>query len=294
MKRRLFAIVVALCAVVSFSTYVSASHRQNRNTTKSVVVGSSQKQKNFNVGTFKSLAVSSGIEVIYTVSSKTSVRVEASTPKLLSRVKVVCSDNKLQIGLVQNTSIKNGNNKITAYVSGPALNALSASSGSRFKTKSSLNVTGDLVVNSSSGAEINLMSVSCGNMTLHATSGSEIFIADCRSGASTMTTSSGSEIEIDKIVCSSISSSGGSGSEIEINAANVKGSTSFCGSSGSSFRISGSGSHVDFSVTSGAEVKARRFAAKTGVAIAARSGGDIECNVDRLEQPNKKIKNARR
>lgn len=295
--------ILALLLVITFLSVpvVSARTTQKKkrtNQTTTTVVKNATSERTYNVTRFSGISVSSGIEVVYTVSSKVNVTVKATTPELLQRVEVNNIDGVLSFGMRRqkgrNNSFNMGSNRVVAYVSGPSLSSVSVSSGGEFATKNRFDVSASLTLTASSGGEISLASVSFGSsMAVSTSSGAEISVDNANGGDISVNTSSGSEVEFGTVTCKSIAATGSSGSEISFSQATVKGTTSYSGSSGSEFKIVGSGSHVDFNVSSGAEVKARRFAAKTGVAVSSRSGGDIECNVDRLEQPKSRIKNNR-
>lgn len=297
MKTRILAILLAI-TFLSGSGVSAHTRQKNKQNTKStaLVEKNVTTERTYDVTRFSGVSVSAGIKVIYTVSSKVNVTVKATTPELLKRVRVENVNGILSFGIRKKNGRNNGmgaGNMVVAYVSGPSLSSVSASSSGEFKTRSGFNVSEPMTLTTSSSGEISLASVSFSSMEISASSSSEISVDSATGGEIVVHTSSGSEVEFGTASCKSILATGSSGSEISFSRATVKGSTTFSGSSGSEFKIAGSGSHVDFNVSSGAEVKARRFVAKTGVAVSSRSGGDIDCNVDRLEQPSRKIKNNR-
>ncbi len=308
--------LILLCIALMMPCGVSAKKVVSQSSdreSKAAVVGVGDAEKTYNVGAFQSVSVSTGVSVVYTVGRENRVKVVATSSKLLNLVEVKSVNGKLSIGIKPNSGRIKG--KVTAYVSGQSPSRVSVSSGADFKSKSRFDLTGGsfeasassggsidipyvkavgLTLKSSSSSDIDINGCNTGTVSLTASSGSDIEINSCNTSTVSLTASSGSDIEIKSLNGSEVTASTSSGADIKISKASVSGTTTYKGSSGSSFKISGSGRHVNFTVSSGADVNAEDFSARTGVVSASTSGGNIKCNVQDLEVAHGKIKNKKR
>jgi hypothetical protein len=107
-----------------------------------------------NVGDFKGVKVSMGIELLLQQGDKDAVAVSSSKPEYQDRIKTVVEGGVLKIYIDDNGDSKwRRNIKFRAYVSIRQLEELTASSGATVKTGSAINIS-KLDLDASSGAII--------------------------------------------------------------------------------------------------------------------------------------------
>lgn len=128
-------------------------------------------KKSFNVSTWKSIDVSSGIDVKYTIGDKQSILVE-TTSDILEHLIVKVEDGELKL-TIKAKSINNMDCNVS--ITGPALYGIETSSGAVITLENDMTLTGGkLDLEASSGSLINLKSVNVAGIDIEASTGSVI------------------------------------------------------------------------------------------------------------------------
>ena len=222
MKARI-GILVVLCTVLSCtsSTSVANAGKQNRE-----------------VGTFRNIKSSSGINVYFTQEQPQNVRIETENVDendVITEVK----DGTLVIKMKNNNNWGNKiRRSVKVYISAPVLEGLDISSGSDFfadnlkstnfnisSTSGSdvkignLTVDNEVKISSSSGSDCNIKNLKANGCALSASSGSDMTLGVEISGKLTVSVSSASDIKLSgKAQSISISASSGA----DVNVRNLK------------------------------------------------------------------------
>lgn len=196
------------------------------------------------VAEFSKIKASRGVDVVLIQSVSQSVRVS-------------CDENVIQY---LTTKVKNGTLEITftenvrllkakrVYVSFVRMNDISASSGSKVKSKATLKLK-ELNVSASSGAHVNLL-VETLNCKLSASSGSHIFMKGSTQTLSTKV-NSGSNIDGKELIAVKCDASASSGSTCSVYASeNIVAKAS----SGGSISYYGQPKGIDINKSSGGSV----------------------------------------
>ena len=216
-----------------------------------VLVSDANAEKRTLSGSFTTIKISDGIDLMLTQGNEESIAVSASDQKYMERFKTEVVDGTLKIyydnkGMIWNSNEKR---KLKAYVSFKTLQQLDASSGANVNAKSILKLN-DLKMVFSSGAQFTGQ-VDIGEMEVSQNSGAEINISgkadklkvDINSGAMFK----GFDLAVD--YCDAKASSG-AGVRISVNKElNAK------ASSGGGVRYKGNGVIKDINVHSGGIVK---------------------------------------
>ncbi len=214
---------------------------------------------------FSALDASVGFEVEYTVGPRAKVDVSCSQ-NVADRLIVEVKNGCLTLGLKKKTIVQSLRNvKIKARVTGPALTAISASSGASVEIESNMSVDGSpLALTASSGGSIE-------------------FDTPIRYSALTITSSSAADIELSGVnVTGDVKITSSSGADVEvanIQAAAVAASVS----SGADVELSGKTGKVNFTASSGGSIKAGNLTAETATASAS-SGASISTDAKTLSK----------
>ncbi|MDR1632485.1 MAG: DUF2807 domain-containing protein [Dysgonamonadaceae bacterium] len=211
-------------------------------------------EQNREVGTFRKIQVSAGIDVYFMQEKTQSIRVETKNveaDKVITEVKnetlviKMKSHKGFSFGIGKKMSIK-------VYVSAPVLEGISTSGGSDFYAddlKSS-----DFSISSSGGADIHI-----GNLTVD--------------GKTNISTSGGSDCNIKNLktnVCN-LASSGGSDIKIGIE---TSGNLTVAASGASDIKLSGKANSVWVAASGGADIDVRNLEYKQ-IDSKASGGADI-------------------
>jgi hypothetical protein len=188
-----------------------------------------QQTKNVTLGSFTTVAVSSGIELIINQSGAENAKIVAKA-EIIDEVLIQLQGRNLRISWKPNEGYRNQfkNKSAKVYLNYKSLNDISASSGSSISTENVLKTT-QLELRASSGASINAK-IACSNLELHTSSGASADI----SGSATnldMSTSSGGSIDAGDLLSDYAKASASSGGSAKINVAKgLEASTSSGGS----------------------------------------------------------------
>ncbi|MBI5547395.1 MAG: DUF2807 domain-containing protein [Deltaproteobacteria bacterium] len=170
------------------------------------VIGSgTAKQEMRQVGTFSRLAVSSGLEVDYTVGEPTLVIVSGDD-NIVPCIETVVEGDELKIGTEDHTSLM-PREPLRVRVQGPALASLAASGGSQV-TVATLEVQ-DFTLTASGGSEVTLTG-QCANLLADASGGSELYLQAFSAQTAHLVASGGSEVKAKVTVSAQVDASGGS------------------------------------------------------------------------------------
>ena len=148
----------------------------------------------FDFGGFKKVHASAGVDVEVTVGGDYAVRAEGSA-EALERLRVELDGDELEIGRESNRGMFSMGNKwkVTVYVTTPALDGVSVSSGA------DLSATGidaaEFDVSVSSGADAEL-SGSCGALNAKGSSGADLDAEDLQCTDAVADVSSGADLTI--------------------------------------------------------------------------------------------------
>jgi hypothetical protein len=152
-------------------------------------------EQNREVGTFRKIQVSAGIDVYFTQEERQSVRVETTNIDADEVVTEVKSET-LIIKMKKNFGFSMKKNSMKVYVSAPVLEALSTSGGSDFYADR-LKSFGFSIA-SSGGADIHIGNLSVDGATSIATSGgSDCIIKNLKTNACKIASSGGSDVKIE-------------------------------------------------------------------------------------------------
>ena len=212
-------------------------------------------------GKFDKIAVSSGLEVDYTVSAPEAVI--SGLKEYVDRVEVKVSGGTLYVGF-DNSGMRNVriNDKELdkIIINGPALSKADASSGAEIDIVSSMETDGGLSVNISSGAEFDMKgALKCRSLIINASSGAE---ADIRSAVVTDKT----HIDVS------------SGSDCSVDFLDMKhGALIINASSGAEADVKGMAGSAVLNASSAAEIKAGKLSAGT-ITANASSAASIKCS----------------
>ena len=196
-----------------------------------------QQTKNVTLGSFTTVAVSSGIELIINQSGAENAKIVAKA-EIIDEVLIQLQGRNLRISWKPNEGYRNHfkNKSAKVYLNYKSLNDISASSGSSVSTENVLKTT-QLELRASSGASINAK-IACSNLELHTSSGAS---ADISGSAANLdvSTSSGGSIDAGDLLSDYAKASASSGGSAKINVAKgLEASTS----SGGSIRYKGNAS----------------------------------------------------
>ena len=214
-------------------------------------------------GKFDKIAVSSGLEVDYTVNHSAPEAVISGLKEYVDRVEVKVSGGTLYVGF-DNSGMRNVriNDKELdkIIINGPALSKADASSGAEIDIVSSMETDGGLSVNISSGAEFDMKGAQkCRSLIINASSGAE---ADIRSAVVTDKT----HIDVS------------SGSDCSVDFLDMKhGALIINASSGAEADVKGMAGSAVLNASSAAEIKAGKLSAGT-ITANASSAASIKCS----------------
>jgi hypothetical protein len=202
-------------------------------------------------GSFQSIRVSDGIELLLTQGSEESVAVSASESKYLERLKTEVSDGVLRIYYDNKSMVWNNNERrrLKAYVSFKTLNQIKASSGAEVQAKSVWKLDA-LQLDFSSGARFN-GSLEVNELATSQGSGSEINLSG-KAASLKAEASSGAVFKGYDLAAGFCEAKASSGGEVRIT---VNKELAAKASSGGSIRYRGDGVLRDINVSSGGSVK---------------------------------------
>ncbi len=184
-------------------------------------------------GKFDKIAVSSGLEVDYTVNHSAPEAVISGLKEYVDRVEVKVSGGTLYVGF-DNSGMRNVriNDKELdkIIINGPALSKADASSGAEIDIVSSMETDGGLSVNISSGAEFDMKgALKCRSLIINASSGAEADVKGM-AGSAVLNASSAAEIKAGKLSAGTITANASSAASIKCSGRNVQKSESTLGS----------------------------------------------------------------
>ncbi len=184
-------------------------------------------------GKFDKIAVSSGLEVDYTVNHSAPEAVISGLKEYVDRVEVKVSGGTLYVGF-DNSGMRNVriNDKELdkIIINGPALSKADASSGAEIDIVSSMKTDGGLSVNISSGAEFDMKgALKCRSLIINASSGAEADVKGM-AGSAVLNASSAAEIKAGKLSAGTITANASSAASIKCSGRNVQKSESTLGS----------------------------------------------------------------
>lgn len=168
------------------------------------------------IDSFKSLTVSSGVNVTFTASaagSKPTAHISAPAtlmPYLVMEVK----DGSLTVGL-ENSHNYRRTDRINISLSAPMPGTFTATSGAGLDIACSYPVD-TLTLHCTSGADIDIPSINCVAISAHCTSGADIDINNLSADAATLHCTSGADIDVTCTGVTSLDASATSGAGIDI------------------------------------------------------------------------------
>lgn len=218
---------------------------------------------------FSALKAAQGVNVIYTVSTgavKVSIK---ATPDAIDRFEArLDSDGTLVLGAKKNAKphkfkSNSSDAQATFYVSGPAVNKITAGSASEINVSGDYDVKGSLDITTSAAAGISFGAVTAINVEIDAASASWISIDRCCIS---------NEIEIEAASAAGVTVKGIKANTLKIDAA-----------SSASVNATGAADNVKYEAASTAKIDAKGLKAARGSADAA-SCANISCDVASLRQ----------
>lgn len=221
------------------------------------------------IKSFSSIQAGQGVKVIYTVSSgAVKVSIKAS-PDAIDRFEArLANDGTLVLGAKKNakphkSKSNNSDTQVTFYVSGPAVNKITAGSASEINVSGDYDVKGALDITTSAAAGISFGAITAGNVEIDAASASWISIDRCCIS---------NEIEIEAASAAGVTVKGIKANTLKIDAA-----------SSASVNATGTADNVKYEAASTAKIDAKGLKADRGSADAA-SCANISCSVTNLQQ----------
>lgn len=202
-------------------------------------------------GSFSSVSVSSGIELLLTQGDEVSLAVSASEPKFEERLKTVIENGVLKI-YYDNAGISwvnENKRKLKAYLSFKTLEKIMASSGSSIKSSGKLNFNNlELIINSGALVKLDLVAK---EISVKEDSGAEASLSGSADNVEVSVSSGASfkGFDLKTTFCTAKASSGGS---VKIN---IEKELSAKASSGGDIRYSGAAVIREINVNSGGSVK---------------------------------------
>ncbi|MDU1890996.1 MAG: DUF2807 domain-containing protein [Dysgonomonas sp.] len=200
-----------------------------------------------NVDQFSKISVSGGIKVVFTQGGNYGVELE-SDKENLGKVEVY-TDNGTLILKRKDKELFKKSTRVTAYVSGKALESISISGGANFKA-SNLNCDKEFSASSSGGADIEIDKFKANKCKISTSGG-----ADCKI----------KQLNVDIL---KLSSSGGA--KADINIVNAE-ETAVSSSGGASISLKGKTKNVSISASGGAGVSVKGLTYET--INSSKSGG---------------------
>lgn len=205
--------------------------------------------KSYDMDSFNKLSVSAGVKVIFEAGDTQSIIAENDDGNFDKLILKSSGDTLVVSRESSGGWFRRGKRQnYTVRISGPALSAVSASSGSDVDASG---ISGDTVsLKVSSGAGLEVTNIDAGKISLSASSGSEMDAYGTCSSAH-MSSSSGASVDADELICDALDASASSGASVKGHA---RQSVSGSASSGASIKVVGGAPHVDVSKSSGGSV----------------------------------------
>lgn len=210
----------------------------------------SAETKTYDMDSFNKLSVSAGVTVIFEAGDTQSIVAENDDGNFDKLILKSSGDTLVVSRETSGGWFRRGKRQnYTVRISGPALTAVSASSGSQVNASG---ISGERVtLKTSSGAELDVTNIEAGDISLSASSGANLDAYGTCNSAS-LSSSSGATLDADEMVCTAVDASASSGSSVTGHA---KESVSGSVSSGASLKVIGGATKVDVSRSSGGSVK---------------------------------------
>ena len=215
----------------------------------SLALPASAETKSYDMDSFNKISASAGVTVIFEAGDTQSIIAENKNGNF-DRLILTTSGDTLVIGREKTSWFsRKSKQDYTVRISGPAITAAGASSGSSVSVNG---VTGESVkLTVSSGARLDASKIEAESISISASSGSSLSASGACNSAG-ISVSSGASIDADEMICAAVDVSASSGSNVTAHAtASVDGSAS----SGASVNVVGGATNVEKSRSSGGSVK---------------------------------------
>ena len=215
----------------------------------SLALPASAETKSYDMDSFNKISASAGVTVIFEAGDTQSIIAENKNGNF-DRLILKTSGDTLVIGREKTSWFsRKSKQNYTVRISGPAITAAGASSGSSVSVNG---VTGESVkLTVSSGARLDASKIKADSISISASSGSSLSASGACNSAG-ISVSSGASIDADDMICAEVEVSASSGSNVTAHAtASVDGSAS----SGASVNVVGGATNIEKSRSSGGSVK---------------------------------------
>lgn len=215
-------------------------------------------ERSFDLTGFEKLDISTGLDAVVTLGDTFSVTAQSRNQDVLDKLEVTVSGDTLSARIESNFfefiisgglvgQLLGGGNAATVLITLPTLTAVNASAGADVDITAP---TGDLAVDVSSGADVNVISGALGKISVNASSGAD---AELSGTCDTIeaSASSGASVDAEKLVCVTAVADASSGGDISLHAT---GSLKANASSGGDIEVSGNPPKTDINRSSGGGV----------------------------------------
>jgi len=208
----------------------------------------SAENQTYDMNSFNELDVSAGVTVIYEAGDTQSIIAENDSGNFEKLVIENRGDalviSRKRSGLFGNRNRQN----YTVRITGPAISAVEASSGSSVHATG---LVGDIVqLEASSGAALKVSDVQAKDISLKASSGSTLY-AEGTCTTADLSASSGASVDADELVCAAIEAQASSGASLNAHATSKADGRA---SSGASIKVVGGATDINKEKSSGGSV----------------------------------------
>lgn len=214
--------------------------------------------RDVNVGNFNAIDASISIDVHYTPSQKTSVRIVA-TERLLQYVEARVNSGTLT--LTMSKEYVNGNNKlrrkgdkVTVYVTAPQISSFTASTSADIKCSVPLTGIKKLKVDASTSGDISLGSVQADEAVVYASTSGDVDIKSLEVKSLKADASTSGDIGIDRLKADVVSADASTSGDLEIEYARIVSLNSSASTSGE-VKIDGQAKGIKVKVETGGDFK---------------------------------------
>lgn len=251
MKTRLLSCIALMGLMLSGCLTVTSGNINNGKDSDATV------KKQISLPVFNEISAAQGIKVIVNQGPYSGQVAVATTPSAEKYLKVTSDGGTL--------SVRYDNNKIKENIKGPSiitvtiprLEEADLSSGAYMLVKGSFSSDEKMEFDLSSGATLNIESLTCSKLSIETSSGASASVAALH-GSLEADASSGSSIDVDEAMGGDFELSVSSGADIEVNSvqsASIKASAS----SGGSIKLSGKTDRLSKKASSGGSVKTSKL-----------------------------------
>lgn len=160
-------------------------------------------QYSVSTGTITSIETSQAINVEYTQSNQTSVKV-VTPAEFKDKLKIKVKDGKLSTAFTKDVKLRNME-KVTVYVTAPAVTDFEANSAGSININGALNLPSqNIELEASSAGSITTGAITCANIDIESSSAASVTVAACKAKTIELESSSAASLTVKGIQATTV------------------------------------------------------------------------------------------